>query len=287
MFNKRVIIRRFLLLLYLTVTAFLIADILKTFMVQGLTAPTSVQHYVPSDSALASPTNIAAISEQILAAGLFPLSPGGGTVRNDQVKSVDDAGRKVRLIGTVVADGRVPLAILEELVTKKQRLYRLHEQIPDVGEVIQVSQNGITVQIGAEHQFLPATIAGGLSSSVPPTAGRSIAVTGGDATVRRAVDRREVASSMKDLPKLLSLARAVPYYENGNLNGWRIEALAARSLFEKIGLEAGDVLQRVNGVVIHDPSMMLTLLQQVKDENQVQLDVMRKKRKMTFLYEIR
>ena len=57
--------------------------------------------------------------------------------------------------------------------------------------------------------------------------------------------------------------------------------------YEKIGVQTGDVLQRVNGVDIRDPSTMLSLLQQLKNEQIVKLDVVRNNQRSTITYELR
>lgn len=92
---------------------------------------------------------------------------------------------------------------------------------------------------------------------------------------------------MSDLPKLLSQARAVPNMTNGAVNGYRLDYIAPASFYEKIGVQAGDVLQRVNGVDIRDPSTMLSLLQQLKNEQIVKLDVVRNNQRSTITYELR
>ena len=92
---------------------------------------------------------------------------------------------------------------------------------------------------------------------------------------------------MRDLPKLLTQARAVPYMVNGTVNGFRIDYIAPTSFYEKIGVQAGDVLQRVNGVDIRDPSAMLSLLQQLKNERVVKLDMVRNNQRSTVTYELR
>ena len=92
---------------------------------------------------------------------------------------------------------------------------------------------------------------------------------------------------MSDLPKLLAQARAVPYMVNGTVNGFRIDYIAPTSFYEKIGVQVGDILQRVNGVDIRDSSSMLSLLQQLKNERVVKLDMVRNNQRSTVTYELR
>ncbi|MGQ0694412.1 MAG: hypothetical protein ACT4OL_02410, partial [Nitrospiraceae bacterium] len=164
-------------------------------------------------------------------------------------------------------------------------LYRLHDQIPDLGEVSEIRRDGLIVRQGGREELLelgssetPAVAGGSSKASVPQAPG---------APVQKVVDRREVELAMSDLPKLLTQARAVPYVVNGTVNGFRIDYIAPTSFYEKIGVQVGDILQRVNGVDIRDPSAMLSLLQQLKNERVVKLDMVRDNLRSTVTYELR
>jgi general secretion pathway protein C len=130
----------------------------------------------------------------------------------------------------------------------------------------------------AEKQVVAGNTATASPSSVSSVPGTPI---------RKVVDRREVESAMNDLPKLLTQARAVPNMVNGTLNGFRIDYMAPASFYEKIGVQTGDVLQRVNGVDIRDPSTILNLLQQLKNEQVVKLDIVRNDQRSSITYELR
>jgi general secretion pathway protein C len=199
------------------------------------------------------------------------------------------AATKIRLIGVVLGDHRGVFAIVEELSSKRQVLYRLHEQIPDLGEVTDIRRDGIVIRQGNLEELLelalserPAgaqgTTAASPSTQTPKAAG---------VPLRKVIDRREVERAMSDLPKLLTQARAVPNMVNGSPNGFRIDYIAPASFYEKIGVQTGDILQRVNGVDIRDPSTMLSLLQQLKNERVVKLDLVRNNQASTVTYELR
>jgi general secretion pathway protein C len=178
-------------------------------------------------------------------------------------------------------------AIIEELASKQQLFLRLHDHIPDIGEIIEIQRSGIMVRQGNLQEFLPLST--GLSdkppgpravSTRPPTT-----VAGGQ--IKKVIDRREVEQALNDLPKLLSQARAVPVLANGAMTGFRLDYIAKSSFYEKIGLQYGDVLKQVNGIEIKDPGTMLSLFQQLRNENSVKLDVLRNNQRTTMMFEIR
>ena len=288
--NKQ--LQRVGILICLVVSGFLVAHSINAFVAEAL--------YLPPERPLGSSAGTMALpvsyspsqlAEDVRSSGLFllPSAPldiaTQGGVTGIPVRASLGVAAKIRLIGVVLGDRRGVFAIVEELSTKKQMLYRLHDQIPDLGEVSEIRRDGMVVRLGDQEELLEL----GLSekqATAAPGAGPSASQVP-SALLRKVVDRREVEQAMSDLPKLLTQARAVPNMVNGTVNGFRIDYIAPASFYEKIGVQAGDVLQRVNGVDIRDPSTMLSLLQQLKNERVVKLDMVRNNQRSTVTYELR
>lgn len=55
------------------------------------------------------------------------------------------------------------------------------------------------------------------------------------------------------ISQLLSSARIVPHYADGSMQGMRVDSIKADSVFQKVGLQNGDVITEVNGIVIDRP----------------------------------
>jgi general secretion pathway protein C len=284
-------IRRIGLAGCVVMSGFLIAHAINAFVADAL--------YLPPDRHFTSPAGEAALSmsyspsqaaEEIRASGLFPLpsmpqgitSPGGPA--GVPVRASIGAAGKIRLIGVVFGDHRGVFAIVEELSSKKQSLYRLHERIPDVGEVSEIHRDGMVVRLGDQEELLELAVG---DKPAGPIAAPGAPPAQAGTPLRKVIDRREVEQAMNDLPKLLSQARAVPNMVNGALSGFRIDYIAPTSFYEKIGIQSGDVLQRVNGVDIRDPTTMLNLFQQLKNERVVKLDMVRNNQPSTVTYELR
>jgi general secretion pathway protein C len=194
---------------------------------------------------------------------------------------------KLKLLGVVIGDHEGVSAIIEELSSKRQLFFRLHDQIPDVGEISEIRRDGIVVRQGDQQELLELAASQIEKPPSPPVTAASTVVPTPGAPVRTVLDRRDVEQAMGDVPKLLSQARAVPYLVNGAMNGFRLDFIAPASFYEKIGLKYGDVLQQVNGVDIRDPGTMLTLFQQLKNERSVKLDVLRNNQRTAMTFDIR
>lgn len=294
--------RRIGLLLCLLGSGLLIAHSINAFVAEALyVIPThsvvSGETQSTGSSLLASYSPTQAV-EDVRSSGLFvlPAAPQSGVTNGNgrgpsgtPVRASLGLAARMRVLGIVLGDQRGVFAIVEELASKQQALYRVHDQILDLGEVSEIRRNGILVRQGdleellelalLEHPPVPGGSTGTAPSAVQqPTAG---------APLRKVVDRREVEQAMSDLPKLLSQARAAPHMVNGSVNGFRLDYIAPTSFYEKIGVQTGDILQRVNGVDIRDPSTMLNLLQQLKNEQIVKLDMLRNNQRSTITYELR
>jgi len=108
--------------------------------------------------------------------------------------------------------------------------------------------------------------------------------TGANAYV---VDRRELTGAADDLGALMTQVRAVAEEQDGRPAGFRLFRMDDDSLFRRLGLQNGDVVQRVNGAPIADPSALLGLLQRLRTEPRVAVDIVRAGTARTLVYEIR
>lgn len=286
-------IRRGIIFTYIICATFLVAHIINAVIAEALSVPTGQVRPLPASVQDAEITgSLPAVVEQIRTSGLFPIpsdplamSTAGSNAPPSRAPL--NLASKLALLGVVIGDHGGVSAIVEELSSKRQLFFRLHDQIPDVGEISEIRRDGIVVRQGDQQELLELA-ASQIEKplSAPVTAVPAVAPVSGS-PVRTVLDRRDVEQAMGDLPKLLSQARAVPYLVNGTMNGFRLDFIAPSSFYEKIGLKYGDVLQQVNGVVIRDPGTMLTLFQQLRNEKTVKLDVLRNNQRTAMTFDIR
>lgn len=285
--------RAIILVLVLGVT-FLIAHTINAVIAEALFVPSEVALPRAVDHDSSATRSPSALAEQVRMSGLFPLPPDpivsedgmSGGIGGAPMRQPLNLASKVKLLGVVMGDRGGVSAIIEELGSKRQLFFRLHDQIPDIGEIAEIQRNGILVRQGNQQEFLPLST--GLEG--PPAAqvvstGPPAVVAGGQ--IKKVLDRREVEQALNDLPKLLSQARAAPVLTNGAISGFRLDYIAPTSFYEKIGLRYGDVLKQVNGVEIKDPGTMLSLFQQLRNEKSVKLDILRNNQRTTMMFDIR
>lgn len=201
------------------------------------------------------------------------------------------------LIGTIVLADKSPFAVIREPKKKEQTIYRIGETIGKNSKIVEINRNKIVLLRGGRRETLELSVSPKqqrrgkvqvASRSVPPPS-----TTKSGSTIRKVadnrwlLDRREIDDAMKNLSQLLTKARIIPNFKDGKPDGFRIFAIARNSLYSKIGLQNGDILHRINGVEVKNPQNFMQVMEQLKDDNSINIDLVRNNKNETFNYDIR
>ena len=124
--------------------------------------------------------------------------------------------------------------------------------------------------------------AGGLSTSVPfsqleggggaPPPSKPPVGVSKKAENKFVVDQAEIDSALANLDRLFTEVRAVPNFVGGKPSGLKLLYMTPTSLFAKLGLQRGDVIERINGVEI-DIKRGLEIFNQLKGEKKITIDL--------------
>jgi general secretion pathway protein C len=186
--------------------------------------------------------------------------------------------------------------IIDDKKAKKQTLYRVGDVIEGTDfKVKAIEWKSVTLERGGKELALAIQEPGG--PGVPGTAAaqtqpRFAAPQVTDANIRKVdenqyvINRSEVDSALENMSQLFTQIRAVPHFEGGKSIGFRLFAIRHGSLFDKIGLKNGDVLQKINSIEFNDPSRALSLMQELRNENELTVQIVRNRRSETMTYRI-
>lgn len=285
--------RRGILGLYLALFTFVLAHALNAVVAYSIARPGDPPLVAPTQPGEAvEALDPQALARSILAGGLFALPANPTALQADGSPAAPppppplNAAKTVSLIGTAMNSRTGGLAILENLSSKQQTLYHLHDTVPDVGMIAEIQKSRVLFREGNQEEWLDLAIMlqppSGTVSPVLPAANRPSSTP-----QVRVLDRRELSAHVDDPTRLLTQAQAVPYLSDGKLDGFRLYNVVPQGFFDKLGLQTNDIVQRINGVDIHDPGMLLSLFQQLKNERTVRLDLLRLAQRQTLTYEIR
>lgn len=227
---------------------------------------------------------------------------------------------RLKLWGVAVRDSGDSYCIIEDLSTRQQELYRVNDVVAQVATVKKVEWQRVILERDGSEEILELEDPTALASGAPRVgarggrsavdaarqrsrrgnesgddrvASRGGGPTGSDIQVEQlgdgeyVIDREEVDAALDNMNQLFTQVRAVPHFQGGKSTGFRLFAIRQNSLFDKIGLRNGDIIQRINGNDISDPSKALGLFNELRNEPNVQVEIVRNKEEKTLSYEFR
>jgi general secretion pathway protein C len=261
----------------LTVSAYFLADTVDAMIGRSLSAAPKYTSPVESVHVALQPRRELSEYSSILERGLF----GEGKGPSSGPAAVETTSYK--LIGTVEG-AAFSGAVLED--STGQAFYRINQKLPDGSAIVQVLRDkvalkrsdGVIVNLEVEDatKIVPMKAAGAGNEGVKKLSGGKFMV-----------DQKEVLASTENMNQILTQARAVPYLEQGKTVGFRISEIVPGSIYEKIGLVNGDVIQKVNSQEVDDPAKFFQLYQGLRNERNISIDLIRSGQRQTLNYEIR
>ena len=92
---------------------------------------------------------------------------------------------------------------------------------------------------------------------------------------RYEVKRNFIDSTLSNLNNVATQARIVPSFKNGVANGFKLFSIQPGSLYSAMGVENGDVIQRINGYEINSPDKALEVYQKLRESSHITIEIER------------
>lgn len=205
-----------------------------------------------------------------------------------KIQELERTSLKVALLGTVSGDTEAASAIIEDKVKKKQALYKEGDEIQDA-TIVKILRGKVVLRVQDKNEILtmeeeqaPSGARTLLSPRSSPPASASSA-TSTKITLESAV----VKKSLENLTDLLSQVRVRPHYQDGKADGLLLSQVKPNTIFTKLGLQNGDIIQSVDGKQIGNPDEIMGFYEELKTGAPVSLDIMRRGKKSTLTYEFK
>ncbi|MEO1234829.1 MAG: type II secretion system protein GspC [Myxococcota bacterium] len=101
------------------------------------------------------------------------------------------------------------------------------------------------------------------------------------------IEKSEIDNVLSNLNQIARQARIVPSFKNGKSNGFKLFSIRPNSLYSKIGIQNGDIVQKINGYEINSPDKALEIYSKLKDADSITVDLVRRGKPQTMNYSIR
>ena len=192
----------------------------------------------------------------------------------------------LRLVGTHIGGGSPPFAIIEDTKKREQDIFDIDQTIFGQAKLTKIESERVQIEHGGEAEWLFLEESGFGGGGPPAGALTSTFDTPSADQTEFTVTQEELDDALANLPVLLSQARAVPYFRGGKSIGMRLFAIRKGSLYEKLGLKNGDIITSVNENSLSDPAQALKIFEELKSEQEIDVEVERNQRKMGLSYSI-
>ena len=191
----------------------------------------------------------------------------------------------LRLVGTVVANKPdESSAIIEDQSTRKQEVYQEGDRVKQA-LIKRILRHNVVINTGRRDEVLtmvPEESTG--KTSAPKRATRTRRRPAAGSSIR--LDREELESQMANLNELMQQVRIRPFMEGKRPAGFLVSNIKPGSLFSKMGLRNGDVIQGVNGENITTPDQAVELYESLMEGGEIALEIKRGRRKQNLRYEV-
>lgn len=190
-------------------------------------------------------------------------------IEAEEIGELEPTSLKIALLGTVVGSEQNCFAIIEEKDKKKQGLYRVGDSIQSA-IVKRILRGKVILRVKDRDKIL--TIEEAATSRAKREDLRPRPIKKGETiTVRRA----DVERSLKNVHQLLSQARVRPHFSEGKADGLAITHIKAGSIFARLGLKNGDIVQGIDGRDIKSPEDVLEMYKKLTLGSEVAIEIKR------------
>jgi general secretion pathway protein C len=202
------------------------------------------------------------------------------------IESLEPTSLKISLMGTVFGDRKNEAAIIQDDIKKYQDVYRVGDSIQSAVIKNILREKVILSYKGRDEILIMDDLEFENNNKVTEsTANRNIRETQPPNTIT--LRRADIFESIENLSDVLNQAEIKPHLTDGKTGGLAISSIKPGSFFRLMGFRNGDVIRRVEGNEIRGPEDIISLYNDLKSEDFISLDIIRRGEEKILNYRFR
>ena len=194
-----------------------------------------------------------------------------------------DIALLIDLKGTVAGEAKYGFAIIEEKGTRKQRLVKAGDVVAGA-KLVRINRNAVDLLVDGQERTLKM-VETKEAPILPPSASGAAAPSVSPGSF--VLNRSEIGAGLQDMGSMLRQAQVRPYFNAGVPDGFMISSIQAGSLYQKMGMVDGDIIQGVDNRKIQTADDMMSLFNTFKNASTMALSIRRGGRQETLNYQFR
>jgi Type II secretory pathway, component PulC len=275
------LLRPFLILLAITILSYEAIDLFYKIISFSLTKQTAAVKNNISSTVIKDNSkpdqlqNYGIISERNLflstLKAISDKQSEGGLSDSDQ-KFMD-----IDLKGTVAGNSSFGYIFIEERGSHKQKLYRIGDNIGSA-KLIKITRNTATLR--SEGREITLKVKSTIEGSLLPNSPNS------DMPRSMTLSKKAINENLNDLKSIMNQAVVRPFFNEGVQDGYIVSNIAPNSLYEKMGLQNGDIIININNKPIQSAADLLQMVNLMQSGSRTALNVRRNGRIEAINYSI-
>ena len=200
---------------------------------------------------------------------------------------------QLRLLATVAGDEEVACAVIENVKTKIQDLYKTGDIIEGV-RIEQIDRNKIILFNGGQREVLNLYVTDRISDGPEPSAAAVVAqktdaseVVNIISPTEREINKKAFLARVGGMEAIIKTVEVAPYLEDGQEKGVRITGLEDLSMARFVGFENGDVIQNINGSVVTNRRKAFQILRKARSQSSLHIQLLRDQQKKELSFGIK
>lgn len=198
------------------------------------------------------------------------------------------------LLGTVVySNSKYSAALIKDRSSNAMRYFSIGESILGA-QIMKIERFRIIIQNQGRLETMELQSAKSQLSSLSPVSRPSSRSETKDVAFeeigpgRYLIPESSINDLMSNLPQIMRDARAVPNIGSDNrIDGFKMLEIKPKSIYEKIGLQNGDIVRRINDEDLNSVEKGMSLFTALRNEKTISIDIDRNGSRLNYTYEIR
>ncbi|MFO8057893.1 MAG: type II secretion system protein GspC [bacterium] len=302
-------------LVFIFLIALVAADVGNTYLMHRLVGATESVTVEVEELAVES-AGYNPATDEILSRNLFGAVVEEETetpeVAAGDTSEIEETPLRLELIGVVYEGDDHPrnFATIKNLTEQEINLYRKDSAITENAKVKRIERDRVLIIRDGELEELrfPKKKSGSVASNRPrqvhkarPDKGRGNKrggrnnitegieeVAPGEYRLKR--DAIKDALAPENLSDILTQARTIPNRKRVDgktvIDGFRIYRIRPKSVFDKLGLQNGDIIKSINGQYLDNLDTALNMLQTLRSQDEFSMNIERRRKEQKFQYEV-
>lgn len=225
----------------------------------------------------------------ILEKGLFGKATQGRLTPLAQAEGpAATSPNDLTLLGTAIGSFRETFAFILRQSTHEEKVFRLGEDVFDIGPLVSVRREGVEIQNGDSRiKLLAPTEVPGEMPGTPAVPAQNGSLASKVSPGSYVIDQRALNAALDNVGQAMTDARLLPNSVDGKVEGFKVSEVKPGGIFAMVGINNGDTLLSINDFALDSPEKAMQMLISLKGQSRIKLDLIRDGRPTTFTYDIR